>query len=226
MIEFSYQKISPQTVSFMITIDYSSYRGDKYEDYSFALFGRRSYMGKGQIDMILPSFFMVGNYTSIGKNVTLILNQDHDYMSVTNYPFYVINNNADYKSPVSSKNNNKNIKNTKRQIIIGHDVWIGDNVTILSGTYIGNGAVVGAGSVVSGVIPSYSIVAGVPARIIKYRFSKELRTKINEIKWWYWDEKTILDNIEKFEDVEKFINIFFKKENIIKRGLTDWLLEK
>ena len=48
----------------------------------------------------------------------------------------------------------------------------------------------GTGSVVSGVIPSYSIVAGVPARIIKYRFSKELRTKMNEIKWWYWDEKT------------------------------------
>ena len=225
-MKFYYQKFAMQSTSFTMSKDYTSLRGDKYEDYTFAFLGKRTYMGEGYIDVILPSFFMVGNYTSMGQNVTLILNQDHDYMSVTNYPFYMINQQKDYKNPLSSKNNNKNIRNTKRQIVIGHDVWIGDNVTILSGTYIGNGAVVGAGSVVSGVIPPYSVVAGVPARVIKYRFPEEICNKLNEIKWWYWDEKTILDNIDLFEDPEQFTSLFYKKNDLFKGELTGWISAK
>lgn len=70
---------------------------------------------------------------------------------------------------------------------IGNDVWIGRNVIVLPGVSIGNGAVVGAGSVVTKNVEKYSIVAGNPARPIRYRFTSEQIEKLEKIKWWDWD---------------------------------------
>lgn len=63
---------------------------------------------------------------------------------------------------------------TKGDIIVDDDVWIGERATIMSGVHIGQGAVIAAGSVVTHDIPPYAVVGGVPAKIIKYRFSKEI----------------------------------------------------
>ena len=63
-------------------------------------------------------------------------------------------------------------------IIIEDDVWIGENAVILSGVHIGQGAVIAAGAVVTRDIPPYSIVAGVPAKILRYRFDQDV---INEL---------------------------------------------
>jgi acetyltransferase-like isoleucine patch superfamily enzyme len=70
------------------------------------------------------------------------------------------------------------------QTIIGSDVWIGANVTILDGIKIGCGAIVAAGAAVTKDIPDYAIVGGVPAKIIKYRFSKEEIELLLSLKWW------------------------------------------
>lgn len=70
---------------------------------------------------------------------------------------------------------------------IGNDVWIGSQVVIKQGISIGNGAVVGANSFVNKDVPPYAIVVGSPAKIIKYRFSKELIDEIE--KSHYWDYK-------------------------------------
>lgn len=56
-----------------------------------------------------------------------------------------------------------------RPVVISDDVWIGARVTILPGAKIGKGAIIGAGAVITGEIPDYAVVGGVPARIIKYR---------------------------------------------------------
>lgn len=68
---------------------------------------------------------------------------------------------------------------------VGHDVWVGANAIILDGVNIGNGAIIAAGAVVVKDVPAFAIVGGVPAKIIKYRFSEEMIKKIVETEWWY-----------------------------------------
>jgi acetyltransferase-like isoleucine patch superfamily enzyme len=87
------------------------------------------------------------------------------------------------------------IKNIgKGGVKIGNDVWIGANAIILDGVKIGDGAVVGAGAVVTHDVSPYTIVGGVPAKVLKRRFSKRIIKELMEIKWWDWNEEKIKMN--------------------------------
>ncbi len=88
---------------------------------------------------------------------------------------------------------------------IGNDVWIGQNVTINRGVKIGDGAVVAAFSVVTKDVPSYAIVGGNPAKIIKFRFDDETIAKLKFIKWWDYEPKSFMKL--KVDD----INVFFEQ---------------
>lgn len=97
-------------------------------------------------------------------------------------------------------------------------MWIGLGVTILDGVYIGNGAVVAAGAVVTRDVPPYAVVAGAPARIVKYRFPEDIVPKVNRIKWWYWDEEDIIANQYYFHttDIEEIVKAKYReKENAV-----------
>lgn len=89
--------------------------------------------------------------------------------------------------------------------IIGNDVWIGDSALLMEGVHIGNGAVVAAGAVVTKDVPPYAIVAGVPAKIIRYRFDKNIRTQLSKVEWWNKDENWIKKHAENFTDVNIFL---------------------
>lgn len=94
-------------------------------------------------------------------------------------------------------------------VTIGNDVWIGCHSIIKPNVCIGDGAIIGANSVVTKNVPPYAIVAGVPAKIIKYRFSEDIITKLLSLKWWnlpydfirsnidLWQKEISLDSIEK-----------------------------
>lgn len=88
---------------------------------------------------------------------------------------------------------------SKGPIVIGNDVWIGARATVLSGVTIGDGSVIGAGSVVTVDVPPYAIVAGVPARILGYRFDEPMRSRLLELKWWEWSEDKIRRNRQLFD---------------------------
>ncbi len=83
-----------------------------------------------------------------------------------------------------------------KEVIIKNDVWIGANSVIMPGVTIGNGAIVGAGAVVTKDVPDYAIVVGIPAKVIKYRFSEEIINRLLELKWWDLDPKIIKENVD------------------------------
>ena len=94
------------------------------------------------------------------------------------------------------------------QVVIGHDVWIGCNSLIRGGVKIGNGSVIGAGAVVTRDVPPYSIVAGVPAKVIKYRFTREQIDFLEKIQWWNWPMEKIQKDYMFFSNIEDFIKQF------------------
>lgn len=98
---------------------------------------------------------------------------------------------------------------TKGGIKVGSDVWVGTGCIILPGVKIGHGAVIGAGAVVTKNVKPYSMVAGVPATHIKYRFERDKREILLELKWWNWSENKIKRN-EKFftSDLHKIKDIY------------------
>ncbi|MCR5793827.1 MAG: CatB-related O-acetyltransferase [Solobacterium sp.] len=81
-------------------------------------------------------------------------------------------------------------------IKVGNDVWIGQGVSIVRkpGLEIGDGAVLGSGAVVTRSIPPYAIAAGVPARVIGYRFDEDIIKRLLALKWWDWPAEKVLAN--------------------------------
>ncbi|MBP1851697.1 DapH/DapD/GlmU-related protein [Rhizobium halophytocola] len=76
-------------------------------------------------------------------------------------------------------------------VIIGHDTWIGHGATILPGITVGNGAVIGTGAVVTRDVAPYTIVGGVPAKLIRERFSAELGAAMDALCWWDWQHERL-----------------------------------
>ncbi len=93
-----------------------------------------------------------------------------------------------------------------RRITIGNDVWLGKNVTVTNGSNIGNGVIAAAGAVITKNVPDYAVVAGVPARIIRYRYTAEQISRLNQIAWWNWTDELIRERYEDFYlDIDDFL---------------------
>ena len=84
---------------------------------------------------------------------------------------------------------NPDAQENMRETCIGNDVWIGDNVFIKRGVHIGDGAVIGASAVVAKDVPPYAIMAGVPARLLRYRFDEATCQRLLNTAWWRYPEE-------------------------------------
>lgn len=125
----------------------------------------------------------IGSYCSIGSNV-VIGPGEHDLTKCsTSGRFY----------------HDAYEELTKKPCEIGNDVWIGTYAIVLRGVSVGNGAVIGANSVVTKDVPDFAIVAGVPARVLKFRFDVEMQNKITALNWWGLELESAKKTIEKLE---------------------------
>lgn len=144
--------------------------------------GKASY-GKLRVIDCCPeeNHLVIGNYCSLAEEVVFILGGEHPTNFLSTYPFT-----TKLISPSVFE------AHSKGDINIGDDVWIGHRSIILSGVTIGKGAVIAAGSLVNKDIPPYSIAGGVPAKVIKYRFSDGIIQKLVNFDFGKLDRKSIL----------------------------------
>lgn len=90
---------------------------------------------------------------------------------------------------------------------------MGWNVILTNGVKIGNGVRAAAGAVITKDVPDYAVVAGVPAKIIKYRFTPDQIRKLNEIAWWEWSDEKIRDCYDDFLDIDIFLQKHYSAAN-------------
>lgn len=142
---------------------------------------------------------VIGKFCSIARGVSLF-SRNHPYWNTSTSALF-------YNRYFSKKYNvleKDMVEYTK--LHIGNDVWIGQNAVVLpSCNYIGDGAVIGAGSIVTKDVPDYAIVAGNPAKLIKYRFEPEIIAAVKKTEWWNWDLDFIVTHIHKIQNIEEFL---------------------
>ncbi|OME77230.1 chloramphenicol acetyltransferase [Paenibacillus sp. FSL A5-0031] len=131
----------------------------------------------------------IGRFCAIASSVKFIMNGgNHNTNSFTTFPFGAFG--GEWEAGL------KNLSGGfKGDTVIGNDVWIGYNATIMPGIQIGDGAIIATNAVVTKDVPSYSIVGGNPAKLIRYRFDEETIDILNTLKWWNWDVEKITDYI-------------------------------
>jgi acetyltransferase-like isoleucine patch superfamily enzyme len=128
----------------------------------------------------------IGAFCSIANNVTIQLGGNHNLNWATTYPFGHVSNDPPFLEPIP------NHPKPSKSLVIGNDVWIGNNVTILGGHTIGDGVVLAAQSHVVTDIPPFEVWGGNPARKIKDRFPPEITIRIMKLAWWQSPDKEII----------------------------------
>lgn len=194
--KFKNSKIMSLNINKDVIIGKKCLIGKKVEIGSNVMVGDYTYFNSNKNWSTIESNVKIGKFCSIAPGVNIALG-NHNYKYVSTHPFLYEKKYGFIK---------ENIKNDNEELdtIIKNDVWIGANANIKRGIVIGNGAVIGMNSVVTKNVPDYAIVAGVPAKIIGYRFSKQQIDELLKSEWWNYKEEKLIKKISQFYSIGEF----------------------
>lgn len=166
--------------------------------------GRYTYVSSFADIRGIGSVTRIGNYCSVARGVKIMSSgQVHAVDAISTFPFYLIDHGL--------KRTDFMVR--KGDVVIGNDVWIGADAIIMPGVRIGDGAVIGAGAVVTKDVEAFQIVAGVPAKVIRMRFSEEVCAAISASKWWERD----------YSDLKPFIHRIYAHGQDREEGMQETL---
>ena len=177
-------------------------------DINVASVGKHTYGRINAITFNSENKLKIGSFCSIGPEVMFMLSGDHYTNRISTFPFKakIVDHSMEGVS--------------KGDIIVDDDVWIGYRSTILSGVHIGQGAVIAAGSIVSKDVPPYAIFGGVPAKLIKYRFSDDIIEFLTNLDYNMLDDECIIKHVDElytplynksYDEVKEIFKWFPKK---------------
>ncbi|KFX54048.1 CatB-related O-acetyltransferase [Clostridium botulinum] len=146
---------------------------------------------------------IIGKFCSIAcKAKFLMTSGNHTMNSLSTYTFPIF-----YEEWGLDVSHITDAWDNKGDIVIGNDVWIGYDAIIMPGVKIGDGAIIGTRAIVTNDVPTYTIVGGIPAKVIKKRFSDDIILKLLKIKWWDWPNEKIKANIKHIQsgNIDKLV---------------------
>ena len=204
-------KYKTPDITRMSELEYYDYMHKEYNigDYSYVSF---SAVIKNKKDT------KIGKFCSIGLGVYIGTSQ-HPVNLLTTHPIaYCGTKNPKYGGKIAASEKTRaklTLNDQLAPVSIGNDVFIGNNAIIKDGVTISDGAVIGSGAVVTRDVPPYAVMAGVPAKIIKYRFEQKIIDKLLELKWWDYPIDFI-ENELPFDDINKCIETLEKNKELLR----------
>ena len=174
--------------------------------------GRQTYFGEGVADACENGYVeCIGSYCSINGTASIMGNHQLGMLFTSDElpRFFGPENKARFDARCREGAGHPYALG-KPRITIGNDVWIGANAFINCSkvTRVGDGAIIGAGAVVMHDVPPYAVVAGVPAKIIRYRYAPEVIKTLERVQWWHWSPEEIDQHADVLLSPEAFMRRF------------------
>ena len=151
------------------------------KDHPSLYVGKSTYTQNLKLDTFYEQQVTIGSFCSFGPNVVIKPDGVRGKVQFTQYPLFLIDKSSEVYHAEIKKIRNYSVK-------IGNDCFIGENSKIMANVIVGDGVIIGERSLITNgkILEPFGIYAGIPAKLIGYRYKSEIITELMRLKWWHW----------------------------------------